>query len=136
MRTFWARALALLAALLLALPLTLMSQSGYLCRMMDRITRDRCCCSHDSEVAQAPSTAPEIKAQDCCERVQGKYQKATPSLSDGNSRTFSPTVATVEAFHPALEAPVAHLTPIEPRQARAPPTPALKLFLRHCSFLT
>jgi len=136
MRAFWARSLALLAALLLTLPLALMGQSQYLCHMMERVSFQRCCCSHSSDVVEAPSKAPEIKAQGCCERVQGNYQKATASLSDGNSRVFVQALAYVEAFELSLEAPVAHLTPIEPRQARAPPPPALKLFLKHCSFLT
>lgn len=136
MRAYWARVLAPLAALLLALPLALLGQSQYFCRMMERVSIERCCCSHGSGVAEAPAKAPEIKAQGCCERVAGNHQKATASLSDGNSRVFVQALAYVESFELALEAPVAHLTPIEPRQARAPPPPTLKLFLKHCSFLT
>jgi len=136
MRALWARPLALVTALLLALPLAL-GQTQYFCRMMERVMAHQCCCSHGSEVVEAPpSKAPEIKAQDCCERVHSKHQKAAASLSDGNSRVFFPTLAYVESFDLALEAPLVHLSPIEPRQARAPPSPPLKLFLKHCSLLT
>lgn len=138
MRALWTRTLALVTAALLALPLTVLGQTQYFCRMMARIMLDRCCCqvSDASAAFEAPPRAPEIKAQDCCERVQGKHQKAAASLSDGGSRVSSPALATVESLDLSVEAPFVHLTSIAPRQARAPPPQPLKLFLKHCSLLT
>src|SRR5690606_17774256 len=83
-----------------------------------------------------PSNAPELKAQDCCERVQSKHQKAAASLSDTGPRTSVPVLAYVAPLDLSVEAPFVHLDPMEPRQARAPPPPPLKLFLKHCSLLT
>ncbi|HEU5074650.1 MAG TPA: hypothetical protein VFU02_10760 [Polyangiaceae bacterium] len=138
MSAFWHRILALVTASLLVLPLAVLTQSQYFCRMMDRIMLDRCCChTADAGVAfEAPSDAPEVKAPSCCERVQGKHQKAAASLTDGGARTFFPVLAYVEPLDLSIAAPFVHLAPIEPRQARAPPPPPLKLFLKHCSLLT
>lgn len=138
MRALWTRTLALVTASLLALPLAVLGQSQYFCRMMERVMLDRCCCdaSGAGDVVEAPADAPEVKAQDCCERVHAKHQKAAASLSDGNARTFVPVLAYVEPLDLSIAAPFVHLAPIEPRQARAPPPPALKLFLKHCSLLT
>lgn len=138
MRAFWTRTLALVAASMLTLPLAVLGQSQYFCRMMERVMQGPCCChaSDASEAVEAAPGAPEIKAQGCCERVQGKHQKAAASLSDGSARTFVPTLAYVEPLDLSIEAPFVHLAPIEPRQARAPPPPPLKLFLKHCSLLT
>lgn len=138
MRAFWTRTLALVTASMLALPLAVLGQRQFFCRMMERVMLDRCCCqaSDASVVVEVPSNAPELKAQDCCERVQGKHQKAAASLSDTGPRTSVPVLAYVAPLDLSVEAPFVHLDPMEPRQARAPPPPPLKLFLKHCSLLT
>ncbi|HEY6723836.1 MAG TPA: hypothetical protein VI197_07380 [Polyangiaceae bacterium] len=138
MRAFWTRTLALVTASMLALPLAVLGQSQYFCRMMERVMLDRCCCqaSDTSAAFEAPPDAPEIKGQDCCERVQGKHQKAAASLSDGGSRIQVPALAYIEPLDLSIEAPFVELASMEPRQARAPPPRPLKLFLKHCSLLT
>lgn len=123
---------------MLVLPLAVLGQSQYFCRMMERVMQGPCCCrsSDASESVDRATSSVEIKGQDCCERVQGKHQKAAASLSDAGARTFAPTLAYVEPLDLAIEAPFVHLDAVEPRQARAPPPRPLKLFLKHCSLLT
>src|SRR5690606_2942089 len=57
MRAFWTRTLALVTAAMLALPLAVLGQSQYFCRMMERVMLDRCCCqaSDASVVVEVPS---------------------------------------------------------------------------------
>ena len=131
------RALALLAALLLALPLAAISRNQYFCQMLERITLGGCCChaSHAAEAEQVEAGHAEIKPSDCCAPVEGKSQAAA-APADVNSRTFGSVLAYVEPTQWLLEAPVGYLVPFEPRQARAPPPARLKLFLKHCSLLT
>ena len=137
MRAVWIRGLALLAALLLALPLATISRSQYFCSMMERITLGGCCCHarHAEEAEQVEAGHAEIKASDCCAPVEGKSQPvATPA--DVSSSALGSLLAFVEPNKWLLEAPLVHLAPFEPRQARAPPPARLKLFLKHCSLLT
>ena len=137
MRAVWVRALALLAALLLALPLATISRSQYFCSMMERISLGRCCChaAQADGAEQVDEGQAEIKARDCCERVDDKSQPVA-APADVDSRTLGSLLAYVEPTEWLLEAPVVDLAPFEPPQARAPPPARLKLFLKHCSLLT
>src|SRR6187431_591789 len=137
MRAVWIRGLALLAALLLALPLATISRSQYFCSMMERITLGGCCChaSHAEEAEQVEEGHAGIKASDCCAPVEAKSQPVA-APADVTSRTLGSMLAYLEPTEWLLEAPVVDLAPFEPPQARAPPPARLKLFLKHCSLLT
>lgn len=137
MRAVWVRGLALLAALLLALPLAAISRNQYFCHMLERVTLGGCCCHarHAEEAEQVEAGHAEIKASDCCAPIESKSQPVA-APADLSSRTLDSALAYVEPTEWLLEAPVVHLAAFEPRQARAPPPTRLKLFLKHCSLLT
>src|SRR5689334_16927218 len=130
------RLLALVTALLVALPLGAVVRDQVLCRMAGRVMSS-CCCAragashHEASDAQR---VPEARKASCCERLSA--HAASPSaVRDGADRFPSLLVATVP---PSLE-----LAAVLPQRlggeggarVRAPPPTGPPLFLKHCSFL-
>jgi hypothetical protein len=80
MRTVRARALALLAALIMLLPGGASARTQYYCAMMGRVMASRCC--EPDAAAQAPSAAQELQAQDCCQRLSSANRSASLGTRD------------------------------------------------------
>lgn len=137
MRRFRARLLALLALVLVALPLGAMGQSQYLCRAMGRVM-DECCCraAPTAEVKHA-SGVTEVKAPDCCQLLERSGRDSTPALRDGNPRVPPAELATTVPVVIVVLEPAPYLFAAEVVQARAPPPRAgPPIFLENCSLLT
>jgi hypothetical protein len=131
------RALALLALLLVALPVVAAGGDRYFCRAMGRLMADACCCSsgHTGASAKQASRGPEIKAQNCCERVEGSANGSVVAVREVIPSVFSPALAIVPGFV-ALVPKRELRAPGEPAQARAPPRRGAPIFLKNCSLLT
>jgi hypothetical protein len=129
---------ALLALLLVALPLGAAGRDQYFCRMMGRLM-DSCCCvppgADTSHVARS-SGGPRLERQDCCERVEGLRASAT-ALRDAAVRLPLSAFATLACARPLLpELPSMGSVQGEAVQARAPPPTGPPLYLKHCALLS
>jgi hypothetical protein len=135
---FRARLLALLALLLVALPLGVgAGASRYLCHAMDRVMDECCCPKARANGTQQPKPV-EVKAPDCCEVLRGHAHQGPPAVRADSSGVAGPELATLPSqplvilLEPELEHVVAAIL-----QARAPPpSRGPPLFLQNCSFLT
>lgn len=135
---FRARLLALLALLLVALPLGVGARtSRYLCHAMDRVMDECCCPKARAQGPQQPKPA-EVRAPDCCEVLRGQTHQGTPALRADSSGVAGPELATLPSqpsmilLEPELEHVAAAML-----QARAPPpSRGPPLFLQNCSLLT
>src|SRR5882672_945777 len=73
-RTFWTRIFALATVLLVAMPLSALAPSSYLCRMTGQVS-EHCCCKQNEQ--QKPCGA-KIETQDCCQLVKAQSQTTAP----------------------------------------------------------
>jgi hypothetical protein len=131
------RALALLALLLVALPVVAAGGDQYFCHGMGRVMADACCCSSGHARASATQTSrgPEIKARDCCERVEGGANDSVVAVREAAPSVFSPALAIVPASVALV--PKREIRALgESAQARAPPRRGAPIFLKNCSLLT
>lgn len=138
MRRFRARLLALLALVLVALPLGAMGQSQYLCRAMGRVM-DECCCkaARAGEAAKPASGVTEAKAPDCCQLLERSGRDSTPALREGTPRVPAAELATTVPVIIVVLEPAPYVFATEVVQARAPPPRARPpIFLENCSLLT
>lgn len=138
MRRIRARLLALLALVLVALPLGAMGRNQYLCHAMGRVM-DECCCPA-ARAGQAPTQASgvaEVKARSCCELLERTSRDTAPALRDGTLRVPAAELATAPSVVVVVLQPPPYVFEAEVVQARAPPPRAgPPLFLQNCSLLT
>ena len=132
-----ARVLAALAVLLVALPAGALGHAQYFCQMMGRLV-DTCCCKTErSSHASDRTASPEIKAKDCCQRLERAKHQAAPALRDAALRIASPLVATAPPFTHVLAEPELRAIGLQPSRARAPPPLSRRpIFIQNCSLLT
>lgn len=138
MRRFRARLLALLALLLVALPLGAMGPNQYLCHAMGRVM-DKCCCpaARADQTANHGPGVTKVKAPDCCQLLERSSHDSTPALREAAVRVHAPELATAAPVVVVVLEPELLLLAAEVVQARAPPPrPGPPLFLKNCSLLT
>ncbi len=128
-----ARVLALLAALVMLLPSGAPARTQYYCAMMGRVMASACC--ETDEVSPAPNAAPELQAQDCCQRLSSANRNA----SLGTRNVLHGVVAA------ALPSRVFEAFRVGPRSdtgsscaesTQAPLAIGAPLFVVHCAFLS
>ena len=131
------RALALLALLLVALPLGATGGSQYFCRTMGRLM-DHCCCqaARAADGVVAPECGTEIRSKDCCDRLDRAADDAVAAVREGVPRLDSPAVAALGSPVAVVADPAIRSLGTEPVKARAPPGPGAPIFLMNCSLLT
>jgi hypothetical protein len=133
----YAQALAALLVLLVALPLGAVHRVQYFCKMMGRVM-DTCCCSKADAVQSVhrPAARPEIKAADCCEKLESAARHGAPAVRDGALRVLSPGYATISASVAVVAQAQPSLLLAPSVHARAPPALGPPIFLKNCSLLT
>jgi len=128
-----ARVVALLAALVAALPLSAFGQGLLFCRPMNRVMTT-CCCQH--RVTAAEPNAPTFERAPCCERIEpGSHGVISTVPAVASRLDASLAVALAPPFELAAVPFVRTVTSL-PASARAPPETGPPLFIRHCSLLT
>ena len=136
MRPFRARLLALLALLLVALPLGAGGSTRYLCRAMGRVM-DSCCCPKAKAAHGAQAAVTTVKAPDCCSVLERAGHEGTPAVLDGAPRVPTPELALATSIDIVVLEPGLYLLALDVVQARGPPPrPGPPLFLKNCSLLT
>jgi hypothetical protein len=128
------RLLALLATLVVALPVSGLGRELLFCRAMDRVV-GACCCKHNASVERDAPRGPRAERSPCCVRFEGSDRSAPSAVREG---TISDHAQALSALAPAIE-----LLPAPPNatlatsgvQARAPPHTGPPLFIEHCSLL-
>lgn len=138
MRRVRARLLALLALILVALPLGATGRNQYLCHAMGRVM-DECCCptARPGEVAKHASGVAEVKARSCCELLERSSRDSVPALREGSLLVPAAELATTSHVVLVVLQPPPYLFEMEVVQARAPPPRAgPSIFLQNCSLLT
>src|SRR5689334_25429936 len=123
------RALAVLALLLVALTLGATGGSQYFCRPMGRVM-DHCCCraAKVAEAAAARVGGAEIRAKDCCDRVDRAAGDAVPAVREAVPSLDSPVVATLGPVLGVVAEPAIRMLGAKPVGARAPPRPGGPIF--------
>src|SRR5688572_754649 len=106
-----ARLLPILAVLLIALPLRAAGGVQYFCHGMGRLM-DKCCCPHVSTVQSVgrAGCGSEIKARDCCERLESGSGNVATALRERASSVVGAT--------PALAGPVPSVVCVFEPEAR------------------
>jgi len=131
MRPTVLRWLALLAALVVALPFIASAQPHYFCRAMDRVVSARCCENDEKHEVGAASA----RAADCCERISAARHGALALRIEAVNHISGPALL---ATLPRVELPARRATdcstPVP--HAQGPPTERVPLFLKNCSLLT
>lgn len=133
-----ARLFALLALILVAMPLGATGRNQYLCHAMG-LVMDECCCpaARAREVVKQDSGVAEVKARGCCELLERTGRDSTPALRDASMRVSAAELATAAEPVVVLLQPPPYVFEAEAVQARAPPPRAgPQLFLQNCSLLT
>lgn len=131
------RLLALLALVLVAMPLGAVAREQYFCRVMGRVTTG-CCCAQAAAKARVLARSDDgacIQRQDCCARIQ-ESRGAAPALRDAALRmpVAVDAMATAVFFVPE-PAPMGLLL-ADAVQARAPPPTGPPLYLKNCALLS
>lgn len=138
MRRIRARLLALLALILVALPLGATGRNQYLCHAMG-LVMDECCCpvARAGEAAKQAAGVAQVKARSCCELLERSSRDSTPALRDGGLRFPAAEFAIASPVVLFVLPPPPYLFEPEAVQARAPPPRAgPPIFLQNCSLLT
>jgi hypothetical protein len=136
MAVFRARLLALLAVLLVAVPLGAAESVRYFCHSMGRVMAACCCPSAAAAKQTRPRCSPEIRSRDCCERLQPDLTQAAPVVRDkASSAGYAPALLESQSLVVVGAALEADTLVSEPLEARAPPPRGPPLFLANCSFL-
>ena len=133
-----ARIIAFLAALLMTLPAGAWARSRYFCRSMDRVM-DACCCGSMRKIdllSRSISSSAELRAGDCCERLDQPSAKAALGARDAAQQLPAPPALAVLTLTTPPVLPSGWLLPLERPHSRAPPPPTVPLYLRHCAFLS
>jgi len=133
MRSLRHQVLALLVGVAIVLPSTVFARAHYFCHMMDRVMASPCC-EAEHEATAISRQGQEVRAPDCCVRVDPSARKVAPS-----TRTYEVTVPTLALAATIVDRVYVPLRGREVgttlRQARAPPPLGPPLFVAHCSFL-
>jgi hypothetical protein len=137
-----ARVIALLAALLMTLPAGAWARSRYFCRAMDRVM-DACCCGSmrtveplQRSVSVSAVQTAELRSGDCCERLEQPSAKVALGARDADQHSPAPLALALLPLAAPPGLPSGWLLPLERPHSRAPPSPAVPLYLRHCAFLS
>jgi len=132
MRRCSIRLLALLVAVLVAVPAHALARTRYLCHMSGLIG-DKCRCSHAAP-SQAKVVEKTLTRQDCCERVGSQEPGVAPAAIRQAGRDGAP-LALAAVFTWSVSALSASNTMVRPPLlARAPPR-GPPLFLSNCALL-
>ena len=131
------RILAMVAVLLLALPVGALGRVQYFCHGMARVM-DECCCPRASTVQSVRPIEcnAKIRSRDCCERLERATSQAAPALRENAGSPGSPPA--VLGSRPLIvvvaqrEAPDSISTRLE---TSVPPPRGPPLFLANCSLL-
>lgn len=124
---------ALLATVLVLLPNGGRVHSEHYCRMMGRVVAS--CCCDEALAASTPSSRPQIRETDCCQRISSS---APSTLGIDKALRYG------HAAPAALSAPfvVSVLEPSLPdpgpclESTQAPPALGPPLFVKHCALLS
>lgn len=122
----------ILLGLALLAPATALGQDLFVCSMDGRISADCCCPAEELANPELPVTS---SIQRICCTVESPTIAAPPPV---RLEAQPLPRASVALAVPAASLPPSSLTPVAvagPRQSRAPPAPAVPLFVRLCSFL-
>jgi hypothetical protein len=131
-----ARVLAFVAVFLVVLPLGATSGAQYWCRSMGRLM-NACCCPARTAATDRGTSGAQLKAEDCCKRIERATGGGVPAVREGAPRVLDAVlVATAPAVSFAVPQPGLLVLVREPVQARAPPRAGPPLFLKNCSLLT
>ena len=133
MQTPRAKTFAWLAAMLVLLAAGASSGKHYFCHMMGRVVAS-CCCAGDDDGAPRVERRAELRAPDCCERIEPR-SVTSPAVAEKAISVVSP-LAVVPVLLAELPSPSLHaVTSAKIRGARAPPGAGPPLFLSHCALL-
>lgn len=128
-----ARVLALLTALVAALPLGAFGESLLFCRPMNRVMSS-CCCQHRPS-AEEPK-APRFERGACCERIESGSHGVVSAVREGVLRFEASLAATLAPPFELETLPFVRAVTSSQAQARAPPRAGPPLYIQHCSLLT
>lgn len=126
-----ARALVVIAALLVAWPSLAAQGDKYRCRFSGRVMEACCCKARAAAAPAAPSAV--VKPADCCDTIKGASSKAAPGVRDAAQlATLAAAESTLALIPEALTGHSVDPRPALARQAGAGPP----IFLRDCRLLS
>ncbi len=127
------RAMALVMAMLVAVPASGLGQLLYFCTMTGEVG-PKCCCQH--EVGQDRVEVPTMSAAPCCEIVSAEQQVPPTRVEIHPPQFETPQLATLP-FKPADGTLVRVPTRLAlPHGSRGPPPDTgPPIFIKHCSYL-
>jgi len=128
-----ARVVALLAALVAALPLSAFAEGLLFCRPMNRVMTT-CCCQHRATTAD-PNT-PSFERAPCCERLESGSHGVISAVPEAAPRLDAPLAITLAPPFELAALPFVRTVANSQALARAPPRTGPPLFIQHCSLLT
>jgi hypothetical protein len=126
-----ARALVVIAALLVAWPSLAAQSDKYRCRFSGRVMEACCCKARAAAAPVAPSAV--VKPADCCDTIKGASSKAAPSVRDAAQLATLAAAESTLALIP--EAPTGRSVDLGLGHAR-PAGAGPPIFLRDCRLLS
>ncbi len=127
------RAMALMMALLVAVPASGLGQLLFFCTITGEVG-PKCCCQH--EVEQDALEVPSLRAASCCEVVSAE-QQVPPTRVEVQAPQFETPQFVALPFAPSERTRVRAPTRLAlPHGSRGPPPDTgPPIFIKHCSYL-
>jgi len=85
-------------ALVLLLPSMVSARAEYFCRPLQRVVRSSCCPGARAGWQRRVDAAPQVRAEDCCQRLPAAARTSVPGTRPDSERVTAPLVASLETL--------------------------------------
>jgi hypothetical protein len=122
-------------ALLLLLPSWVSARAEYFCRPLQRVVSSSCCPGASAARQRPPSAAPQLRAEDCCERLPSAAATPVPATRSESDRVQAPLASSVGRLPVRAALPERATSQRSFERSRAARVHGPPLFITNCAML-